>query len=1249
MNYEVKGKPTPRTRLLGSVLATSLMLFVGSTVFTSPAHSQVITGTLSGTVQDSLGAVVPNATIVLKNALSGATRSATSSRSGAFTFAGLNSGDYNITISAPTFKTFSETGIHLDPGDSRSLPSLQLAAGGANETVTVTADNNNVPLDSGERSDLISSEDIKHLSVEGRDVTELFKILPGFAIANQGVSNQSYDPSQVSVNGALGNYSANGNPVSGIFLLLDGADITDPGNYGAAIQNINYDQVSEVKVQVSNFGAEVANGPVVVSAVTKAGGDKFHGQLYVFGRAPQLNAADALGKATGQPKSNDREVYPGFTIGGPVIIPGTNFNKHRALTFFAGAEEYAQRNIYAYGSAAGALVHALVPTQGMRNGNFSASELQNYLGAELYNSGAYQNVGTVPTFTKDGKAIVNGMISSSYADPGFAKIFASYPLPNNVATLANPYNWQSTNFVNNNMWQETSRVDLAMSQKNHLFGRYSVEKGKSGVPGTEYYNHGELNTPGGGLSSINSQTAAANLTTVLSATSTNQLFGSVAYLNQAFVSGNASVLTDYPYQGAYANGRHVLPQLQNYYDGGGLPRQLTPDYSLSPIFAHKFTPQGGDNFTKVWGQHTAIFGVFIERVNNNQKAPFASTNGALSQYYFPGAGSVITDVDGTSATMSGNWVANNYQGYVSGYSQQNALAATNLYFWNNSFFATDSWKIKRNLTLTYGVRFHHDGMWNDTYGKGLAVFDPSLIASGSSVSPYPGFIWNAYDKSVPTSGTESKLFFVEPRFGAAWDIFSNGSTVLRGGWGEYRAHDSTGPAANAVALSQFVNAVNLGGGGLSLKGVSTLKLNASATAPANTNTIGTTSTPNTYYGLTKGDNEQPLTDTYSVTLNQQLPLKMNLLIGYVGNNSRFLLNDGSNQTISLDNVNAIPIGGLYKPNPNKASACYGQVLTPTGITPAGAACSVTTSGLSTAQLNQYRPLNTALVQYGAIDVPNHVLFANYNGLQTGLSRQSGHVLFNVNYTYSHALGIKGADNSGNPADPFNIWNNYGPESFDRRHIFNASYTYIVGKPVHNKFVGAFTNGWEISGITTIQSGPDIPTTTSNPGFIPSGNIGQQNLANGTANPNYITINSTVYLGTPDVSLQPALSCDPSTGLKAHQYINGSCFHTPNLLQNGPYRYPFLGGPAFKDSDLSAQKSFSFKHEQSVQFRAAAFNFMNSPLSSFTGNFTNEYQLNLTNQAGTAFNQGVADPSLGFGTAHYKTGRRIMELSLRYSF
>ena len=1247
--------------VLAGALSVCTLSLPTSLLNNAVLHAQTTGGTLAGTVTDKSGAAIPGATIKLRNTVSGDIRTITANEQGFFNFAGVPTGDYAITITGTGFQQLQESGIHLDPGDNRTLPQLQLQAGEVSSVVNVEAQTD-APLDTGERSDLITAEEIKHLSVEGRDVTELFKTLPGFAISNGsgGVTNSAYDPSQVNVSGALGNYAANGNPIGGVSLRLDGADITDPGNYGAAIQNVNYDQVGEVKVQVSNFAADTANGPVVVSAVTTQGGNHFHGSLYTYARTYQLDSTDALAKATGSAKDPDREVYPGFTVGGPVIVPGTSFNKNRHFTFFAGAEQYAQRNIYAYGGAAGALIHALVPTAAMRQGNFSSTELQNYLGPQLYANSAYQNISVQPTYAKDGTRITGGILPSTYADPGFAQIYAGMPLPNQTATLANPYNYQAQNFIDNNLWQVLGRVDVAISERNHLFARYTVERGKSGEPGALYYNQGELNTPGGGLSTVNSESAAANLTTILSSTLTNQLFGSFGYLNQSFVSKDPSALTGFAYKGAYADSRNVVPQLQNYDDASGLPRQLTPDYSLSPIFAHKFDPTGGDTLTKVWGTHTATFGVYVQKVINNEKAANQATNGYLNQYYLPGAGSTFTDVapagtTGATYYTSGNWVANNFQGEVSGYGQQNLLPDTNLYFWNNDFFAQDSWKITSRLTFNYGLRVEHLGLWNDAYGAGVAIFDPTQITSASSLSPFPGFLWHGIDPSLPTSGNKSKAFFYEPRVGFAFDALGTGKTVIRGGWGEYRSHDSWNDATNAVNVTQNTQSVNLGGGGLTLAGVSNLNLVSNPVTGTNNYNAGTSTTlggaAGTLFGITKGDTQQPLTDTYSLTINQALPRRMNLLIGYVGNNSRFLLNGGSNQTVALDNINAVPIGGLYRPNPNTNSPCYGQVLTPTGITPAGAICSSTTAGLGTSQMNDYRPLNTPLVHYGALDVPSHVLSANYNGVQLGLTRQTGRVLFNVNYTFSKSLGILGGNNNGEPANPFDLQSNYGPEAFDRTHILNASYTFEVGNPVHEKVLAQFTNGWEISGISNLQSGPNITSTLSNPGFGLSGNIGHQYLdaANSVANPNYITINNTVYLGTNDVSLQPTLLCNPRSGLGKNQFINGNCLGTPNLLQNGPYQYPYLRGPAYFDTDLSAQKSFKTFREQSLMFRFSAFNFINHALTTFTGDFPNQYTLNATNTAGTTFNQGVNDAALGFGTASYKTGRRVVELMAKYTF
>src|SRR6202012_3435547 len=169
-------------------------------------------------------------------------------------------------------------------------------------------------------------------------------------------------------------------------------------------------------------------------AVTTAGGNQLHVQLYTYARTSKLDYKDALSKAPNKNKNPDRDIYPVLAISGPVLIPGTRFNKNRALTFFAGVEDYAQRNIYAYGGAAGALVHALVPTMNMRNGNFTAPELQNYLG-DLYTQGAYSNIASVPSVAVNGAALAQpGMLPSSLEDAGTAAIFNTFPTPNQRAT-----------------------------------------------------------------------------------------------------------------------------------------------------------------------------------------------------------------------------------------------------------------------------------------------------------------------------------------------------------------------------------------------------------------------------------------------------------------------------------------------------------------------------------------------------------------------------------------------------------------------------------------------------------------------------------------------------------------------------------------------------------------------------------------------------------------------------------------------
>jgi hypothetical protein len=1231
-----------RARIIASsILRGSMFLLVCS----SALLAQQTTATLSGTVVDASGALVPGATATLSNLKNGQKRTTTSNSGGFFVFAAVPTGDYDVDVREAGFKSNLLHNVHLDPADNKSLSRIVLQIGEVTQVINVTASDVGM-INSGEKSTLITSNDIQKLSVEGRDVTELVKILPGFAIAqtSAGIDNTTYDPSQVNITGGLRSYAANGNSANGVSLISDGSNITDPGNGGDSIQNVNTDMVEEVKIQTSNFTAETSNGPIVVNAVGKSGTQNFHGEAYIYARTYQLNSQDWLSNYLSQPKPSDRYLYPGANISGPVLIPGTNFNHSKKLTFFVGAEDYAQRNIFAYGSASQALAKALVPTAGMRAGDFSCGQLLQYLGPIITcdangnpstpTNANYVHLATLPTTLPNGFT-THGSIASNL-NPGALALISTLPLPNRT-NPGDGYNYIAENLIDNDLFQGRMRMDYSFSDNIKLFGTYNVERGHAGVPEVPYYSAansgsdlGGVDTPGGGLlGNVNSQTGGINLTVVFSPRFTNELAFNMSYLNQPFTPKNPSALQsssiDYPYKGFPTGGGFTAsastqyPQLKDYgYDG--LPLELVPDFSTGSLFATKALPSLTDNVTYVLKTHTIKAGAYVQKVTNNQRTALtgSSTNGQISDYYY---GSTYVDPNGSTVYTSGNYLANFEEGQIEQFSQQNYAPAQNLYFWNIDWYVTDSWKATSRLSVDLGIRFEHLGPWQDKHGVGLAVFDPSTI--GDTSLPQPGFVWHAIDKSVPNSGVPGRFAFYEPRVGLSYDLYGNGKTMMRGGWGMYRSHDNYNVVQTAAAEAQGVLVECVCGGG----GISLSQLNNVTAGYGNTNDPGSYSVGSglTAYGLAKGDSEQPLTYTYSFTVDQQLPKNSTFEIGYTGSHGADLTAQNVNiLNLTLENVNPVPLGAFFHPNPVTGAVVPLNLI----------------DSLQTSTINQYRPYPN----YGNIDVPRHILYSFYNGLQASWNKQQGHLTYGLNYTWSKALGIKDGYYNGNATDATNLRNNYGPLSFDRSQIFNASYAYDFGNPYKGRrLLGAVLNGWQISGITTFQAGPNLQATYVASNFNLTGTLGTGATA--------LNVDDKTFLGTPDVLLQPVLTCDPSVHTAHNQFVNGNCFRLPQIGQNGPFNYPYLHGPAYFDSDLTLAKSITFSKERSLQFRFAAFNFLNHPLASFSNSFPQQVALNLSNltPGGETQSPGLATPDSTFGTTNIREGRRVVELAVKYHF
>lgn len=1227
--------------LLGMVLALS-----------SNLQAQVgTTASLSGTVVDPTHAVIPNAMVSLTNTATGDVRTGKTSGTGDFVFVDIPSGNFVLVIHAAGFKQDKVGGIHLDPGDSRSLHEITLEPGAATETVVVHTAAQEITLDSGTASTLISAQDIKHLSVEGRDVTELLKILPGFAITsgNNTVTNQTYDPSQVSVSGGYGSYSGEGTITNSVELLYDGIDITDPGAYGGALQNVNYDQVAEVKVETSAVTADNVGGPIIINAVGKSGTKNFHGEVYTYGRTYQMNSTDWLSKFNHQAPPPDREIYPGFAISGPVLLPHVDFNKNRHLTFFAGLEGMFQKNEYAYGNAGSAIVTALVPSAAMRQGDFSQTQISQYLGP-LINNSSYANLARVPATGIDGSTLANGQLGSNLnaAQQG---LINTLPLPNQ-ATNSQGYNYAHTNLIDNDNWQGQLRFDYTVNPKNRIFIMYSTERGKEGVPQVPYYSphgpNGGTNTPGGGmLADLNSEIGTLNWTTIISPTLTNQLSISGAYFDQNFVAKDINALTlngKWNFAGIFNNGSKVIPALQDY-GTDGLPVNLYPDTSFGGIYAKKWNRFGEDDLTKVLGRHTLRAGIYVGLDNNHQATPFVTTNGAIDMYYIGATyndaptGTTEYSTGAIGSGNGGNYLADFLEGGVFQYSQTNIDPAPNLYFWDISGYVQDHYRVTPYLTLEYGLRIEHLTPWGDAHGIGIPVWDPSTYTTGQNPS-LPGFLWHGIDKSIPVSGMGTHSPFLEPRAGFAWDVRHNGKTVLRAGFGLYTAHDSTNDVETPASEAIGQRGITLTGPFLYQQAVPQL----AKSAITNAGFAPTTSAS----GFFENDTLQPQVYTYNVDIDQRIAWNSLFQIAYIGNLTRHMLDNGSTQPVNVDNINAIPIGGLFKADPI-TGVTYPLACPPNA--PSGSCTAV--GGLSQQEVDDYRPFP----QYNALNVARHNLYANYNSMQLTWNKQQGPFTFGVNYTWSKALGVRGANGNGTPATPFSFRDNYGPEAFDRRQAFNATYSYTVGKVFHERLLAGLANHWMVSGITTAQSGQDLQAT-DNPDFSLQGSL---NVVYNGFNAN-IPVSAQELLGTPDVYLMPRLTCNPAAHTGSNVYMNNSCFALPTALgEQGPYRMPDLHGPAYFDSDLSLQKSFGLGGSRSILVRYTAFNFLNHANTTLDTNvepnnlilnfhnFTNANSNTYYQSMSSALKDAVNGNSSVFGTSNIKIGRRVSEVQLTFSF
>jgi len=1192
-NRECKMENTASVIFRQSLVAMAMLLiFVGGSII--PALAQVGQATLTGTVEDASGAMIPGAAVTLTDTNNQTQRTATSDAHGFFSFTSLPASTYEVKFEKTGFAGLKRT-IVVHIADHLEIPNVRLSVNAAGQSVTVTAEQTAAtPQDTGELSYTLTAKQVQNLDIMGRSAIELLGLVPG--AANSGNFNSdTYQGQTAGFEQNSSAYSVNGNRFDLTQIVSDGAPVTDVNTAGAAAVTPNIDIIQEVKVETAAFSSDQASGPVVLQTETKSGGRNFHGEIYGTVRNNALDDTDWRVKSLGLPKPDDGYYYVGANIGGPIIIPGTKFNEKRdKLFFFAAFEKQLQ---YVQDPTLD-IREAVTPTTAMRSGDFSdTAYMQSLNGSVAYwatttpcstavDGNANQNLCTSPT---------SGMINPSAIDPNGQVLINALPLPNANPATTNGYNLVTAVTPYQPRDQEDLKIDYNITPANHFSARYNREHEVVPQP-FGYFNNFTPNAfPGNQIDRDGSQSIVGNLATTFSPTLINQLTFAYTRLNfVTYMEDEAAVSRSalgYTAPDLYPDDSPIIPNVQPGYGGAG----YASIYMRGGTFPTTNAPQQiytvNENITKILGRHLLKTGVYFAHQQFGMRTQGSDNSTIQTGEYGGQFGSYNTD----------NAFADVLTGQLSYYAQSTQNFVANLREKRTDFFVEDQWKVLPRFTLNYGVRVNHIGAWFDPQGQ-MVVFDPALYNPGGTYAEAPGLVTHATTPGISISGSRPHGFQFAASGGFAWDVRGTGNTVIRGGFGTNYYVD---PGANAFSTVQAP------------PNESFLSAYFSPNGPSSAETISDIPTLNTYlplgaYGIADiNDHRLPVTYSYTFAVSQAFAHSIHVEMAYAGNASRNLT--------GYTGSNLVPEG------------CAEELDSIEGYT----------TGSYNDTLCRPYPLN------GDLSTMTHNLSSYYNSAQVTASKQTGIFNFWATYTWGKTLAYI-------CEDPFDERRCYGPPPFDRSQNLNISYLiYLPNVSAkylgNNKVLNGILDGWQFNGIEQFASGNPLAFTAG-----ANANGGGGNEYDGFHNRTISfysdgpDMSNRNVLGTPDEQAVPTMVCDPRGGLQKGQYFNANCFQAPqaetvaNAPNLGTYRLPYIHGPRYESDDIGLYKSFKIGQTKSVQFRAQAFNFANHPLYSFV-----EYDPGLYLAFSNYGTLPTNSDSAGF--AKTKLGSRTIQLALKFYF
>jgi hypothetical protein len=1222
-----------------------------------------ITGSISGIIKDPSGSIVPGASVSAINTETGVRSVIKTDGAGFYNFPNLPVGTYDVEIVQKGFKTYREAGIVLDANAVIRLD-VKLELGEVAEKVVVTSEAVHVETQSTQMGEVINSQKMTAMPLNGRDFTNLLSLQPGvvpFQYAN-ALQDANLSDRTVSGSGSLnsGNQSINGSRETSNGFMVNGANVEEGKNNGTSVIP-NLDSIEEFRIITNNFDAEYGNfSGGQVNVVTKSGTNLIHGSVFEFNRNTAFNARNYFDGPGQAPKLIQNQF--GGTVGGPI--------KRDKLFFFVDYQ--GTRRVFAptqtslVPSAAALTGDISDNTVGTLAGVVSSNNWANVLSSRLggqpiiagepyFFAGCDVTNCVFPTqkipktaWSPAALGIINaGLIPSGNVTPGtlttsafdrrlrddkgaarvdantkYGMLSAYYhadddtvndPFPNSGATIPAP----SIGAFNA---LSTARAQLWVLSDTKSFGSTSVNEFRF-----SYLRNGaHLFTPQGGLTANGKPITLSSLGFVAAAGSGAGFNGGIAPIVPAF-EGVPNITFTLALNGT------VL----------GVPADTPKQFNN--------TFQWQDNFSKVIGRHSLKFGGQFHYDQINDRNLFGE-NGA---YTFSGA-------------ESGSDFADFLLGAPSGFIQatRQILDSRTKYM---GLYGQDSWRVTPNLTFNYGVRWEFSMPWYDTQGKieTLIPGEQSVLFPGAPTGwVVPG------DPGVPKTLAPTQYHDFSPRLGLAyspgWDsgflarlTGGPGKTSIRMGYGIYYT--------SVEDLTQFQEIGDAPFGLFWFDG------NSFFEQPFTDRGSGTTTQrfpftlpqvpvkqPNTTFNWAQVEpisgslaynhkNVTPYAEHYEFSLQRQFGSNTLLSLSYVGTQAHKLLTsieaNPGNAPLCLE-LNAAgasptcaPFGeaNVYTLPPGTPFSAVPQAVAHPAVQLTNQPCPPP-SLLNTC--NAVNGTYTVLAPQGGNQVFNNNPFeatiaqSSYNSLQVSVRHTGNYSTFLFGYTFSKCLDDASELIEG--INPFNPKSSMSLCAFDVTHNFVASYEAKLpfDKMFHadSGWVNKLASGWAVSGITSFVSGLPVSLTEPDDNSL----TGTANTSAGIDLPDYYPKEGPLYINKNPRSGQPYFNNTPvpmsPTPPPCGTPVPGVVFGCETIGQIGTAPRRFFHGPGLNNWDMALLKNTKITESKALEFRFEAFNIWNH--TQFSG------------QNSPGFG---AFGSSGFGIISAAYDPRVLQVGLKFLF